>query len=88
MATSFSKIGTYALGVASVIIAAVVGLVILATLFPTYGDSVNNLTENVTNQDWGNPTANALGPVLGMVVALGGLFAIIGLVFAAYKLSK
>jgi hypothetical protein len=83
-----SSIGTLALGIVVIIVGAVVGLIVLSTLFPTYSGAVANLSENVTTADWGNETANALGPVFGLLIALGGLFAIIGLAFLAYKLKR
>jgi hypothetical protein len=82
------KIGAVALGVAAVIIGAVVSLILLSNLFPAYSGAVGNLSENVTTSDWGDPTANSIAPTFGMLVALGGLFAVIGLAFAAYQLSK
>lgn len=85
---NLANIGAFALSIAAIIIGAVVALILLSTLFPTYSGSVKNLSSNVTTADWGNPTANALGPVFGLLIALGGLFAIVGLAFAAYKLKQ
>jgi len=84
---SLGHVGAFALSIAAVIIAAVVALIILSTLFPTYGGAVKNLSNNVTTQDWGNSTANSLGPIFGLLIALGGLFAIVGLAFVAYQLG-
>lgn len=87
-ATSLSGIGAVALSVAAVIIGAVVSLILLSALFPSYSGAVGNLSENVSTADWGDDTANSISPVFGMLVALGGLFAVIGLAFVAYKLNK
>lgn len=76
-----------ALTVTVVVVGAIVGLIVLATLFPTYGGSVKNLSTNFTNQDWGNATANSLGPIFGLLISLAGMFAIVGLVFLIVKLT-
>lgn len=81
-----SNIGGVAMAVAAIIIAAVVTLTLLSNLFPTYSASVASISENVSTADWGDETANGIGPVFAMLVSLGGLFAIVGLVFLAYKL--
>ena len=88
MATGFKQIGTMALGVAAVIIGAVVALTLISQLFPTYAGAVASISENVSTAEWGDATANSLGPVFALVVSLGGLFAIIGLVFLGYQLRK
>lgn len=85
---NLSNIGTMAMGVAAVIIAAVVALILVSNLFSTYSGAVGNLSENVTAADWGDATANGISPVFGMLISLGGLFAIVALVFAAFKLRK
>jgi hypothetical protein len=84
---NLSSIGGFALTIAAVIVGAVVALILISTLFPTYSGAVKNLSSNVTTADWGNTTANALGPVFGLLISLGGLFAIVGLAFLAYKLK-
>jgi hypothetical protein len=86
-AASFAGIGALALTVAAVIVGAVVALILISTLFPTYAGAVKNLSQNVTTADFGNTTANSLGPVFGLLISLGGLFAIVGLAFVAYHLK-
>lgn len=76
-----------ALTVTVVVVGAIVGLIVLATLFPTYGSSVKNLSTNFTAQDWGNATADSLGPIFGLLISLAGMFAIVGLVFLIVKLA-
>lgn len=51
---------------------------IMAALLPTYAPAVNNLSTNFTTQNWGNATANSLGPIFGLITSLGGEFAFIG----------
>lgn len=81
----FGHIVGVALTVAAIIIGAVVAIIILATLFPTYSGAVGNLSTNFTNANWGNSTANSLSPVFGLLIALLGMFAIIGLAFLAFQ---
>lgn len=85
---SFQDVSTKALTVAGVIIGAVVAIVLIATLYPTYGGAVANLTENVTATDLGDSTANSLRPIFALIISLAGLFAIVGLVFLGMKLKK
>jgi hypothetical protein len=40
-------------------------------------------TSNLTSGAWGDTTANSLGPVFGLVIALAGVFAIVGAVLIA-----
>lgn len=87
-AASLGSIGTTAIGVAAVIVGAVVSLIILANLFPSYSGAVGNLSTNMSTADWGDDTANSLSPTFAMLISLGGLFAILALGFAAYKLSR
>lgn len=87
-AVSLGAIGAVAMGTAAVIIGAVVTLILLANLFPSYSGAVGNLSDNLTTADWGDETANGISPTFAMLVSLGGLFAIVGLVFVAYKLHR
>lgn len=86
--SSWHDIGRYALVVAAVIIGAVVALTLISNLFPTYSGAVANISTNVSTANWGNSVANGLGPTFGLLVSLGGLFAILGLVFLAYVMRK
>lgn len=85
---ALSNIGVMALTVVGVIIGAVVSLLILAELMPTYSGAVANISDNFTSADWGDQTANSISPIFGLVVSLGGLFAIVGLAFVAFRLSR
>lgn len=84
---SFQNVSTKALSIAGVIIGAVVAVILIATLYPTYGGAVANLTENVSSTDLGDPTANSLRSVFALVISLAGLFAIVGLVFLGMSLK-
>lgn len=72
-AANISAVGTVALTIVGVILAAVIGLRVLAALMPTYTSSVGAIAENFTTADWGDPTANDISPIFALVVALGGL---------------
>lgn len=74
------------LGIVGIIIGVVVGLQILAALFPTYTGSVANISTNMTSANWGNTTANSIGPVFGLVISLVGMFAVVGIVLLAFSL--
>lgn len=73
--------------VAVIIVGAVVALQVLSSLFPTYSGAVKNLSSNMTTADWGNTTANSLGPIFGLLISLAGIFAILGLVFIAVEVK-
>lgn len=88
MSAGFSGVASKALGIAAVVIGAVVAIVLIATLYPTYGGAVANLTENVTSTDLGDSTANSLRPIFALIISLAGLFAIVGLVFLGMSLKK
>lgn len=79
---------SYALVVVAIIIGVVVALAVLAALFPVYSGSVSNLSANFTTTNWGNSTANSISPIFSLVISLVGMFAIVGLAFAAYELYK
>lgn len=71
--------------VAVVIVGAVVALQVLSNLFPTYAGAVANLSTNMSTANWGNTTANSLGPIFGLLISLAGIFAVLGLVFIAVE---
>lgn len=70
-----------ALTIVGVIIGAVVGLAILAALVPTFFSSLADIGTVFTdaNTTTGNADADNLLPVFGLLIAFGGLFAIVGL---------
>lgn len=80
----FINLGTVT-GILTVVIVGIVVLLILAALAPTYitavADLVNALESGTTN----NTTADTLLPVFGLLIALGGVFALVGYAFLAYK---
>lgn len=72
-------------GILTVVIVGIVILLILAALAPTYltavADLVNALESGTTN----NTAADSLLPVFGLLVALGGVFALVAFAFLAYR---
>lgn len=87
-AANLSSIGAAAIGVAAVIVGAVVALILMANLSDDYAGAVKNISDNVSTADWGDTTANGIAPTFGMLLSLGGLFALVGLAFVAYRISK
>lgn len=81
---------TGGLTIVGVIIGAVVSIAILAALAPTYFSSLGDIGAVFTdaNTTTGNADADALLPVFGLLVAFGGLFAIVGLVLLGIKLKN
>lgn len=80
----------FGLAVIGTIIGAVVAIAIVAALFPTYMGSLASLgdTFNDPNTTTGDATADTLLPVFGLLIAFGGLFAIVGIVLLAIKLKN
>lgn len=78
------------LSIVGVIIGAVVSIAILAALAPTYFTSLGDIGGVFTDPSTttGNTDADALLPVFGLLVAFGGLFAIVGLIMLGVKLNK
>lgn len=81
---------TFGLAIIGTIIGAVVAIAIVAALFPTYLGSIADITGsfNDPNTTTGDATADTLLPVFGLLVAFGGLFAIVGLVMLGIQLRK
>ena len=75
---------------AAVIIGAVVALIIVAALLPTYLGSVEDVVDtfNASTTSTGDATADSLLGTFGLIVAFAGLFAIVALVFLAIRLKK
>ena len=78
------------LGIAGIIIGAVVAIILIAALIPTYLGGVADVVDvfNDANTTTGDATADSLLTVFGLLVAFAGLFAIVGLVFLAVKLRR
>lgn len=78
-----------ALTIVGVVIGAVVSLVVLAALAPTWFDATSDLVDNFTTADVGDATANSIAnTVFPLVLGLLGVFALAGLAFAAMRLRK
>ena len=82
-AVSFGHLGTIALTVVIVILGAYIAITVIASLLPTFASAVKNISGNFSTADWGNDTANSLGPIFGLIISLLGMFAIVGLVLYA-----
>jgi hypothetical protein len=72
-------------GILTVVIVGIVILLILAALAPTYLTAVADLVQALESGTTNNTTADSLLPVFGLLVALGGVFAIVAFAFLAYK---
>lgn len=69
-----------ALALVGVILAAVIGMRILSSLAPGFISDGANLSQNISDADYGDATANSLAPTFGLLISLSVLFAIVGLV--------
>ena len=72
-------------GILSVVILGIVILLILAALAPTYITAIADLVQAMESGTTNNTTADSLLPVFGLLVALGGVFALVGYAFLAYR---
>jgi len=72
-------------GILSVVILGIVILLILAALAPTYITALADLVQAMESGSTNNTTADRLLPVFGLLVALGGVFALVGYAFLAYR---
>ncbi len=79
-----------ALGIAAGVITAVVAVVVVAALAPTYFTELASLTGtfNDVNTTTGDTTADGLLPIFGLLIAFGGLFAIVGLALVIVKVAR
>ena len=76
------------LGIATVIVGAVVAIALVAALAPTFFDSLRDVNENFSTADTGDTTANSIAnTVFPILIALAGLFGLVGIVLAAVKLK-
>jgi hypothetical protein len=76
------------LSTAAIIVGAVVAIILVAALLPTYLGAITDASDALENGTTGNDTADSLLPIFGLLVAFGGLFAIVGLIFLAIRLKK
>jgi hypothetical protein len=83
-----THVGVLALSIVGIILAAVIGLQVINSLFPTYASAVHGIADSFNNTTWGNGTANVISPIFGLLAALAGLIAIVGLVLLAVNLYK
>lgn len=78
------------MGIVTVIIAAVVGLALLAALAPSYMTNLATFVGVFTdaNTTTGSSDADVLLPTFGLLLAFAGLFAIVGIGIAQARLRK
>lgn len=79
-----------ALVIVAVVIAAVVGLSVLAALLPQFFASLASIGDVFTDPltTTGNADADALLPVFGLLIAFAGLFSIVGLAIMVVNQSR
>lgn len=77
------------LTIAGLVLAAVVGALILANIAPTFFSAVNDTSDAFATADVGDATANTIAnTVFPLIISLAGVFAIAGLAFGVFKLSR
>lgn len=72
-------------GILTVVILGILVLLVLAALAPTYLTAVADLVDALESGTTNNTTADSLLPVFGLLIALGGVFALVGYAFLAYR---
>lgn len=77
-----------ALGLVLAIVGVIITASILASLIGDYASNVRSVSENVSTQDWGDPTANTLAGPFALLLSLGGLFGIVGVAIASFVFSR
>lgn len=82
--TAFINMGSIT-GILTAVIVGIVVLLILAALAPTFITAVADLVNAVENTSFNNTTADSLRSVFGLLIALGGLFALVAYAFIAYR---
>ena len=75
-------------GILGTVILGIVILLILAALAPQFITAVADLVSALENGTTNNTTADALLPVFGLLIALGGVFALVAYAFLAYRRRK
>lgn len=75
-------------GILTVVILGILVLLVLAALAPTYITAVADLVFALESGTTNNTTADSLLPVFGLLIALGGVFALVGYAFLAYRRRK
>jgi hypothetical protein len=74
------------LAIAGVIVAAIVGLTLLAAFLPSLFSATSSITENVTTADTGNDSANTILGVFAFIVPLAIVFGIVGIILTVASL--
>lgn len=81
---AFINMGTIT-GVLGAIIVGIVLLLVVAALAPTFITAVADLVSAIENNTFNNTTADGLRTVFGLIIAIGGLFALVAYAFIAYR---
>lgn len=82
----FLNLGAF-LTLAGIVLAAVVGVILLSALAPTFFSALADLVGTFKTADVNDTTANTIANgIFPLLLALGGIFAIGGLAFAAYRM--
>ena len=72
-------------GILTTVILGIVILLIIANLAGTFITAVADLVQALESGTTNNTTADTLLPVFGLLIALGGVFALVGYAFLAYR---
>lgn len=83
----FINMGSITAIIGTVVVGIVV-LLVLAALAPSYLTAVADLVGALEGGTTNNTTADSLLPVFGLLIALGGVFALIAYAFIAYRRRK
>lgn len=72
-------------GILTTVVVGIVVLLILAALAPTFITAIADLVGALEAGTTNNTTADSLLPVFGLLIALGGVFALVAYAFIAYR---
>lgn len=73
------------MGVASMVIVAVVVITLLGALAGTFLGAANDVADAIENSTWTNSTVAAIVPALGLLVAIGLLLGFVALALGAFE---
>lgn len=72
-------------GVLSAVLIGIVLLLVLAALAPSFLTAIADLVGALESGTTNNTTADTLLPIFGLLIALGGVFALVAYAFLAYR---
>lgn len=75
------------LSVVGIVLGAVITMVVIANLFPTFADAVADVNTNLTDDTvtFGDETADGLKPVFAIVIGITALLGIVGIILGAFR---